>query len=98
MGGTGLATAHSTRPLLPLSPRFEQGARAQARPYAHGRTLHSPGWRHSRLFLFYSSFINFYIPLLCIVTLGWNIIGPAGRREEATGGDGGEDGGRSAEE
>jgi hypothetical protein len=62
MGGTSLATAHSTRPLLPLSPRFEQGARAQARPYALGWILHSTRWRHSRLFLFYSSFIDFYIP------------------------------------
>jgi hypothetical protein len=61
-GHTGLATAHSTRPLLPLSPRFEQGAREQARPYDLGRTLHTTGWRHSMLFLFYSSFIDFDIP------------------------------------
>jgi hypothetical protein len=30
MGGTILVTAHWTRPLLSLSPRFEQGAWAQA--------------------------------------------------------------------
>jgi len=68
IGGTRLATSHSIRPLLPLSPRFEWGARAQARPYALGRTQHNPGWRHSRLFQFQSSFIDFYIRLLCIVT------------------------------
>jgi hypothetical protein len=62
MGGTRLAITHLTQPLLPLSPRFEQEARAQARPYAYGRALHSTRWRHSRLFLFYSSFIDFYIP------------------------------------
>jgi hypothetical protein len=45
-----------------LSPRSRQVARAQARQYDLGRTLHSTGWRHSRLFLFYSSFIDFYIP------------------------------------
>ena len=71
MGGTGLATAQSTRPLLPVSPRFEQAARAGVRPYDLGRTLHTTGWRHSRLFLVYSSFIGFFIPFLCIiVTLG----------------------------
>ena len=75
MAGTGLATAHLTQPVLPLSPRFERGARTQARTYAHGRTLHSPGWRHSRLFKFHSSFIDFYIRLFCIVTFGRKIVG-----------------------
>jgi hypothetical protein len=36
--------------------------------------------------------------LLCIVTLGCNIVGPTGRREEATARDGGEDRGRSTED
>jgi hypothetical protein len=58
--GTGLATASSTRPLLPLSPIFEHGARAQARPYGHGRALHSTESTHSRLFQFYSSYIDLY--------------------------------------
>ena len=71
MGGTRLAAAQSTRPLLLVSPRFEQAARVGAQPYDLGRTLHITGWRHSRLFLVYSSFIGFFIPFLCIiVTLG----------------------------
>ena len=60
MGGTGLAMAQSTRPLLLVSPRFEQAARAGAQPYNLGRTLYTTGWRHSRLFLVYSSFIGFF--------------------------------------
>ena len=52
---------------------------------------------HSRLFLFYSSFIDFYILLHCIVTLGWNIVGSAGTRNEVPGGARGEDGGRATE-
>jgi hypothetical protein len=98
MSSTGLAIVYLTRPLLPLSPRSEQGAWAKDRPYAHGRTLHSTGWRQCKLFLFYSSFIDFYISLLCIVTLGCNIVGPAGRRKEATTRDEGEDRGRSTED
>jgi len=97
-GGTGLATAQSTRPILGLSPRFEQGARARAWPYAHGRTVHNTRCRHSRLFLFYSSFIDFYIPLLCVVSLGWNIVSRGGGREEATGGGWGEGWGGSTED
>ena len=101
MGGTGLAMAQSTRPLLPVSPRFEQ-ARAGAWPYDLSRTLHTTGWRHLRLFLVYSSFIGFFIYFLCIiVTLGEYIVGPAGTREEDTGADAGEDGeggGRAAED
>ena len=62
MGGTGLPTAQSTRPLLPLYLRFEQGARARAQPYDLGRTLHGTRYRHSRLFLLYPSFIDYYIP------------------------------------
>ena len=64
--GAGLAIAHLTRPVLPLPRRFELGAPAQARPYAHGQTLHRPRWRHSGLFLFYPSFIDFWIRL-CFV-------------------------------
>ena len=97
MSGSGLATAPSTRPVLPLSPRFEHGAQVPVRRYAHGRTLHGSRWTHSRLFLFYSSFIDFYILLHCIVTLGWNIVGSAGTRNETPGGARGEDGGRAAE-
>jgi hypothetical protein len=40
----------------------EHGARAQAWPYAHGRILHSTGSTHSRLFLFYWSYIDLYTP------------------------------------
>jgi hypothetical protein len=97
VGGTGLATAYSTRPLLPLSLRSEQSTHAKGHIYAHGQTLHNIGCRHCRLFLFYSSFIVFYIPLICIVTLGWNVVGWAGRREEATSGVGGKDWGRPAQ-
>lgn len=100
MAGSGLATAHSTRPVLPTSPRFARGARARARPYDHGRTLLSLGSTHSRLFLFHSAFVDFYIHLLSNVTLGSNIAGPAGAREEGAdpgaAGDGGEDAGHAA--
>ena len=69
MGGTGLVMVQLTRLLLLVSPRFEQAARAW--PYNLDRTLYTTGWRHSRLFLVYSSFIGFFIPFLCIiVTLG----------------------------
>jgi len=98
MTGSRLATAQSTRPVLPLSPKFEHGARVPVRRYAHGRTLHGSRWTHSRLFLFYSSFIDFYILLHCIVTLGWNIVGSARTRNEAPGGARGEAGGRAAED
>ena len=98
MAGSGLATAQSTRPVLPLSPRFEHGARVPVRRYGHGRTLHGSRWTCSRLFLFYSSFIDFYILLHCIVTLGWNIVGSGRTRNEAPGGARGEDGGRAAED
>jgi len=97
MADSELATTQSTRPVLPLSPRFEHGARVPARRYAHGRTLHGSRWLHSRLFLFYSLFIDFYIFLHCIITLGWNIVGSARTRNEAPGGARGEDGGRAAE-
>jgi hypothetical protein len=40
----------------------------------------------------------FYIRLLCIVTFGRKIVGPAGRREAATGEHGEEDGGDHGEE
>jgi len=97
MAGTGLATASSTRPLLPLSPRSEQATRARGRPYAHGRPVHSTPCRLCRLLLFYSSFIVSYIPLISIVTLGWNFVGRARRREEAENSVGGEDWRWSAE-
>jgi hypothetical protein len=61
MGGTTLALTHSTRPMLPLSPTFEPGARAQAWSYTHDRRFSRSRWRHSRLFLLYSLFIDFYI-------------------------------------
>ena len=98
MAGFGLATAQSTRPVPPLSPCFEHGARVPARRYTDGGTLHGSKWRHSRLFLFYSSFIDFYILLHCILTLGSNIVGSAGIRKEAPGGARGEDGGRAVED
>jgi hypothetical protein len=69
MGGTTLAPTHSTWPTLPLSPRFEPRARALAWPYALGGPLSRSRWRHSRLFLFYSSLIDFYIPYTFIVTM-----------------------------
>ena len=37
-----------------LSLRSEHGARARARPFAHGRSLHSTRSTHSRLFLFFT--------------------------------------------
>ena len=98
MTGSRLVTAQSTQPVLLLSPRFEHEAWVPAQWYAHGRTLHGSRWTHSRLFLFYSSFIDFYILLHCIVTLGWNIVGSAGKRNEAPWGARGEDGGRAAED
>jgi hypothetical protein len=71
MGGTGLPTAQSTRPLLLLYLRLEQGAPARAQPYDLGRTLHSIGYRHFRLLFLYMSFIDYYKSFLCIiVTLG----------------------------
>ena len=65
MGGTGLVTVQSTRPLLPLSPRSEHRARPppHSRRYAHGRAFHSTGSTHSRLFMFYSSYIDLYTTL-----------------------------------
>ena len=47
--------------------------------------------------MFYSSFIDFYILLHCIVILGRNIVGSARTRNEAPGGARGEDGGRATE-
>ena len=60
MADIGLATASSTRPLLPLSPRSELGARTRARRYGHDPPLHSSRWRLSRFFLFHSSFVCCY--------------------------------------
>jgi hypothetical protein len=75
MGGTGLLTGQSTHPPLPLYVRCVQGARARAQPYDLGRTAYNITYKNNRLFLTYSSFIDYYISLLCItVTLGRNII------------------------
>jgi hypothetical protein len=80
MGGTGLPTGQSTRPPLPLYLRCELGARARAQPYDLGRTAHNIVSSNSRLFLIYSSFIDYYISSLCIiVTLGRNITDSARR-------------------
>ena len=96
MAGTGLATTRSTRPVLLLSRRFELGAPAQARPYAHGQTLHRAKWQHSGLFWLHPLFLDFYIRLLCILTLESNIVGPDGSRlPSTTGGGGGEVTGRA---
>src|SRR6187455_1642901 len=43
-----------------LSLRCEQGARARAQPYDLGRTAHSIVSSNSRLFLIYSSLIDYY--------------------------------------
>jgi hypothetical protein len=67
MGGIGLPTVQSTRPVLLLYLRLEQGARVRAQAYDLGKTLHSTGYRHSRSFLLYSSFIDYCIPFLCII-------------------------------
>ena len=61
MNGTGFATVQSTHMLLPLYLRFEQVARARAQPYDLDRTLHSIGYKHSRLFMLYSSFIEIFL-------------------------------------
>jgi len=50
---------HHACTALPLSPSFERGERAVARPYAHGCPCHSPKCRNFRLFLIYSSFVYF---------------------------------------
>ena len=66
MGDTGLVTVSLTHPLLPDSPRSKHGTRAcaQARPYTYDRTLHNNRLMHSRLFKFYSSYIDLYTTLL----------------------------------
>jgi hypothetical protein len=49
--------------------------------------------------LFVSSFIHLYTSLFTWIVTLWSLIaGPAGRREEATAGDGGEDDGPAAED
>jgi hypothetical protein len=62
-----IAEAQSTRPLLLLYLRLEQGARVRAQAYNLGKTLHGTGYRHSRSFLLYLSFIDYCIPFLCII-------------------------------
>jgi hypothetical protein len=69
MGGTGLPMAQSTHPLLLLYLRLEQGVPTRAQPYDLGRTLHSTGYRHSRLFFLYMSFIDYYRSFLCIIVI-----------------------------
>jgi hypothetical protein len=60
MGGTGLATASSARPPLPLCPSSEHRARAGVSPYAHSRHLRSTGSPSSRLLHLYSLYIDLY--------------------------------------
>jgi hypothetical protein len=85
MSGTGLSMGQSTHPPLLLRLRCEQGAQTRALPYDLGRTAHIIAYKHSRFFLTYSLFIDYYIIFLCIiVTLGRNITDSARRREEAT--------------
>jgi hypothetical protein len=60
------------------------------------KTAHNIAYKNFRLFLTYVSFIDYYIPYLCIIViLGQNITDSARRREEATLGVGGEDNGRA---
>jgi len=66
MAGTGLETAWLTPPVLLLSRRFELGAPALARLYAHVRALRRFRWRHWRLFLLQQRFINFDICFLVL--------------------------------
>jgi hypothetical protein len=90
MGGTRLVTTQLTHPHSQL--RFKQGARGWAWPYDLSGAPHNTRYKNYRLFHLYSLFIDYYIPFLCIiVTLGWNIIGPARRSVEAMCGVGGED-------
>jgi hypothetical protein len=93
-----LAPTHSTRPTLPLSPRFEHRAWALACPYAPGGPLSKSRWRHSRLFLFYLSLIDLYIPYTCIVTMRWNIVGRARNWKAAMAWVAGDGGGRQKED
>src|SRR5688572_33207155 len=75
MADIGLATVSSTRPLLPLSPRSELGARTRARRYGHDPPLHSSRWRLYRFFLFHSSFVCCYT-LALHYTIKMNILRP----------------------
>jgi hypothetical protein len=84
------STGQPTRPPLLLCLRCEQGAWARAQPYDLGSIAHNIASRNSRLVLL-CLVIHWVIYLLFIITLGWNIIGPARRREKGTYGDGGED-------
>jgi hypothetical protein len=96
MCGTWLPMGQSTCPPLPLCLRCEQGARALAQPYDLSKMAHNITYKNSRLFITYSSFLDYYISFLCIIiTLGRNIIDLARRREEATWVVGGEDDGRA---
>jgi hypothetical protein len=71
MEGTRWPTMQSSRPPLQLYLKFEQGARAQAQPYDLDRTPYIIGYKNSRFFLLYSSFIDYYISFVSIiVTLG----------------------------
>ena len=53
--GDGLVDTAST----PILSRFKRGARAVARPYAHACLRHSSKCSNFRLFLIYSSFVQF---------------------------------------
>jgi hypothetical protein len=63
MGGTGLAIAQSTPPVLLLSARSEHraGARAKAQRYAQGRPLQIARSKQCRFSLFHSSLIHLII-------------------------------------
>ena len=69
MAGILLAMGLQTWPVLSLSLKFEQRARAIAWPYAHGSPRHSSKYRNFRLFLNYSLFIQF----LYMFALHYNI-------------------------
>lgn len=85
MGVTGLATAQSTRPVHPPSPRFEPGARAQARLYALGRTLHSTGLRHFRLFEIQFVVLSFLDLLVSHCNIGVSYCRPSCKKRGGAG-------------
>ena len=72
----------------PTTPTLSQVRARSTRAslsYDLGRTAHNIAYMKSRLFLTYSSFIDYCISFLCIiVTLRRNITNSARRREDAT--------------
>ena len=76
-----LAMGLQTRPVLPLSHRFEQGARVVALPYAHGRLRHSSKCRNFKLFVNYSSFIQFLHMFSLHCNIGMKNCRPSWRRK-----------------